>query len=81
MPKRYFITFGSDNPIHSNGWVEVIADNREDANNKFSTRFGKLARSEYGFMNYSCCYSEAEFIKTKMYKHGNFGAYCHEVIK
>lgn len=54
----YFYTFGSDPGFpYQNGWVEIHAASREEANRKFRARFPDRPGHE-GTMNYAFCYNE-----------------------
>ena len=76
---RFYFTFGTS-PLfpYQVGWVEVIADNYEQASNKFRTRFPD--RND-GLLNCAFSYSESFWKNTIMAEsNNNMGASCHEVI-
>lgn len=77
MP-RYFYTYGSspDYPF-KNGWTEVIALNRGQADAFFRAAHPDI---HPGILNCAIVYSEAEFAKSVMMKKTNFGAGCHETL-
>ena len=79
--KRFFCTFGDSKyfPYHD-GWVEVIADSFNDAKRIFEDRYPSPKNGKSYFPRFAFIYSEQEFVKTDMWKYGNFGFRCHEVI-
>lgn len=74
--KKFYFTFGTGG-AYRGGWVEIIAENKNQAYRFFEARFPKL---DNGCLNFCACYFEEDFIKTDMYKDGNFGQRCHEVL-
>jgi hypothetical protein len=79
--KKWFFTFGTDSKFpYQNGWIEIHADSINEALAKFETRFGDKAFVRPGIYNYAFDYTEERFIQTGMFKGGNFGFRCHEVI-
>jgi len=75
---RFYYTFGtSPTQPYMGGWVEVIADNRSEANAKFRTKFPD---KDNDILNCAFIYDEDRWINTDMYHEGNLGARCHEVI-
>ena len=77
---RFFFTFGTsdDYPFYG-GWVEVFADTRETAIEKFRTKYPDLHENT---VNCAFIYSEAEWNKTSMAKYGsNQGFGCQDVIR
>lgn len=79
--KKYYLTFGSSGQIYEGGWVEVYAETLRAAQIKFAQKYKERAFDDNGFLNYAFPYFEEEFAATKMAKEGNYGAFCHEVIK
>lgn len=69
---------GSNN--EDEGWASIIAKNIDDAQRKFLKRFGVSRGYKHGALNYSFDYTEVDFENSDMYKTGNFGEFCHEVI-
>lgn len=77
MPKYYY-TYGSHpNYPYKNGWTEVIALNRGQANAFFRAAHPDVVP---GIINCAWIYSESEFAKTSLMKETNFGARCHETL-
>ena len=77
---KYYLTFGSEGHVFQGGWVEVFADSDDEARQKFEDYYTDSV-NEDGFLRFSTSYNEEQFKKTNMYKNGNFGNYCYEVIK
>jgi len=76
---KFYFTFGTDKQFpYQGGWVEVVANSRGEACEKFRTRFPDRHK---GTMNCAFVYSEDEFSETTMAQDGNWGEYCHEVIE
>jgi hypothetical protein len=75
----FFFTFGTGDeyPFYG-GWVKVLADNEGAAREKYRARFPDRNKDT---LNCAFVYDEAEFVKTKMAKGGNYGFYCHEVVE
>lgn len=79
--RKYYFTFGTSGHIYRGGWVEIHAVNLLHAQQKFEKRYGDKARNgETGLLRYCDSYREERFKTTTMYKYGNFGECCHEVI-
>ena len=77
---RYFYTFGSNPSFpYQNGWVEIHAASREEADCKFRTRFPDCPGHE-GIMNYAFCYDENQWAKMDP-EHTWQGWKLHEVIE
>ncbi|USF25543.1 hypothetical protein N510_000455 [Firmicutes bacterium ASF500] len=77
---RYFYTFGSDPGFpYQNGWVEVRATSREEAERKFRARFPDRPGHE-GIMNYAFCYNEQRWAEMDP-EHTWHGWKCFEVIE
>lgn len=76
----YYFTYGCDEAgtqPYKGGWTEITAPNE------------KFARQIHGMIHgcdpneglrFAFCYSEEDFIKTSMYRNGNFGKRCVERI-
>ena len=76
---KFYYTFGTDKQFpYKRGWVEVIADNREEADMKFRKRFPDV---HAGILNCAFTYTKESFTKTIMARSGNLQEFCHEVIK
>ena len=78
MLKKFYFTFGHADYPYEGGWVEIHAECMDDAIEAFRTRYGL---NEHGSNRYAGCYSETMFEQTKMQQSGNFGSYCHEILK
>ena len=75
---RYFYTFGSDPGFpYQNGWVEVRAASREEADRKFRARFPDRSN---GVMNCSFFYDEEKWSQMDP-EHRWTGWKFHEVIE
>ncbi len=77
MQKFYFVYNGLYAYPYDGGWVEVIAENIEQAKSIYGVIFGT---NSDGSANYADVFTEEEFIKTAMFRDGILGAKCHEVI-
>lgn len=77
---RYYFTFGSSGQIHECGWIEIIADTLNEAQDKFIDHYGKDQAYIGSSLRYSFAYTEEAFEKSGMKENGNLGKYCHEVI-
>lgn len=76
----YYYTFGSDPGFpYRNGWVLVKAATREEADQKFLSRFPDQPGHE-GIMNCSFCYDEERWEQMDP-EHTWTGWKCHEVIE
>ena len=76
--QRFYFTFGYNPDFpYQNGWVEVLAKDREKAVEIYKIVFGE---SKEGYVNCAGIYDEIHFKQSDMYKNGNFGAKCHAVI-
>ena len=76
---KYYYTFGTSAQFpYKKGWVEVIAEDRDEVDKKFRTYFPD---KNPGLLNCSSIYTEDNFNKTEMKKLGNLGVFCHEVIE
>lgn len=74
--KLYF-TYGSDGQPFVGGWTEVEAPDVHTACAAF--RAYHPDKTE-GLLNCSSIYNQNDFERTEMYRNGNFGSRCHEVI-
>lgn len=80
MPKvnTYYFTFGTDGTQpYRGGWVKVYAFDRLQACEAFRREYPDKIK---GLLNCAGIYCEDYFEDTVMFKNGNFGAYCHDVI-
>lgn len=77
---KYYITFGSEGQVFKGGWVEIFADSEIEARDKFEDYYPDSLTQD-GFLRFAASYDEETFKKTKMYKNGNLGNKCHEIIK
>ena len=73
---KFFYTFGSRGQAHIGGWIEIMANSREEADRIFIKKYPL----KDGLLNCAFIYTEEDFKRTIMYKHGNFGRGCHEVL-
>lgn len=76
MAKFYF-TYGTDGQPFFGGWTEVEAPDAHAACTAF--RAYHHDKTE-GLLNCSSVYEEEHFKLTEMYREGNFGFRCHEII-
>ena len=75
---KFYYTFGTASQFpYRGGWVEVYANDREDANKKFRAYFPDY---NDGIYNCSSIYEESNPAVAGMLKEGNLGAFCHRVI-
>ena len=86
MNNKYYFTFGSSGQVYQDGWVEIHADSLREAQDKFIDHFGERAWHYEGVLNYAFSYTQEEYDKDmmsdySMFRNGNGGVYCHEVIK
>lgn len=79
--KKYYFTFGYSGHPYKGGWMEIHAVDLVEAQYKFCNRFGKAALNEHGHLRYACSYSREQLEETRMDVQGNYGAFCHEVIR
>lgn len=76
----YFYTFGSDPGFpYQNGWVEIHAASREEADRKFRARFSDRLGHE-GIMNCAFRYDEKRWAEMDP-EHTWTGWKLHEVIE
>ena len=77
---KYYFTFSNHGQLFKGGWVEIVADSLQEAQQKFIDSYGEKAW-EHNCLNYAFHYPEEAFNKTIMATEGNLGNKCHEVIK
>ena len=74
----YIFTYGTSNtyPYHG-GWTQVNANSRAAAIAAFRAVHPDVVEDCI-----NCCdiYTVDDFVKTSMFKNGNLGSMCHEVI-
>lgn len=77
--RRFFFTFSAEGSGQAfvGGWVEIYAEDRDAATEVFRKYYPD---TEEGYLNCAEIYSEAEFIRTKMYLNGNYGEKCHDIL-
>ena len=77
--EKFYFTFGREKEHpYQGGWVEIVAENREQAKEIFKAEYPNRPGSS--FLNYAFDYTEERFLKTSMVN-GNLGAKCHAVHK
>lgn len=76
MSKFYF-TYGTDGQPFVGGWTEVEAPTARAA--AFAFRLFHPDKTE-GLLNCSDMYHRDAFERTEMFREGNFGHRCHEII-
>lgn len=76
--KAFIFTYGTSSsfPFHG-GWTQVNALNRGEAIAAFRAVHPDVNE---GLLNCCSVYTIDEFVKTSMFKNGNLGSQCHEVI-
>lgn len=77
--RKFYFTYGSSDrkqPYHG-GWSEVIARSLDDAIDEYV----KFHPRHDGLIPCAGIYGAGYFEKTEMYKSGNFGRKCREVIE
>lgn len=74
---RYFFTYGTDGQPFVGGWTEVDAPDGHAACAAFRAYYPDKTE---GLVNCSSIYDEEHFKLTEMYRKGNFGFRCHEII-
>lgn len=76
---KFYFTYGTWKGFpYKGGWTVVKADDKEKAISIF-----RLYHPDHheNCINCTDVYGEDYFHKSKMYKGGNLGAYCHEIIE
>lgn len=77
--EKFYFTFGREKEHpYQGGWVEILAENREQAKEIFKAEYPNRPGSS--FLIYAFDYTEERFLKTSMVN-GNLGAKCHAVHK
>lgn len=72
---RFYFTYGTDGYAFEGGWTEVLAPDINAACKAFN-----IVHPTDGLVKCAGIYADDEFTETEMYKRGNFGKRCHEVI-
>ena len=77
--KKFYFTYGSEGHPYYGGWTEVIAPDYRSACQVFRAVHPDKTP---GLLNCCSVYTEEDFDNDRggMFKTGNFGTYCHEVI-
>jgi len=77
--KKYYFTFGTaDYFPFKGGWVEVIADSRQEAIEIYNSNYPQFHE---GTINCAFVYDQDVFEKSCMYVEGNLGRRCHKVLQ
>lgn len=77
--EKYYFTYGTDSKYpFCGGWTIIFAPTLKSAIQVFKAYHPNRAESDC--INCSDYYSAKQFESTEMYKNGNFGAKCHEII-
>lgn len=74
---KFYFTYGTDGQPFVGGWTEVEAPNGHAACAAFRAYHPDQIE---GLLNCCAMYDEEHFKRTEMYRRGNFGLRCHEVI-
>ena len=75
--KNYYFTYGTEGQPFRGGWTQIQAETEEQARTMFrAIHPDKIP----GILNCSSVYDEEYFTHSKMYRAGNFGARCHEIV-
>lgn len=77
MQRKYYFTYGSGGMPFQGGWTEVFADDVKKA----IAAFQVYHPNKNGYINCCCVYPQEEFERGDMFKNGNFGKKCQEVIR
>ena len=75
--QNYYFTYGSEGNPFKGGWTRVRADSLYTAVTAFQIYHPD--RVPY-ILNCAHVYTEEEFKRTTMFRNGNLGEYCHEII-
>ncbi len=77
--QTFYFTFGTGSHYqpYAGGWVEVRASSEEEAVKAFNAKYPP----ENGIVRCAFIYPKNRFQLTSMYRDGNFGVKCHEVIE
>lgn len=74
---KFYFTYSLEGHPFEGGWTEVRANDYHDA----AEAFREVHPDKYDdTLNCAFVYNEAQFKRLPMYRNGNFGARCHEVI-
>ena len=74
---KYYVTFGSEGQPFHGGWLEIEAENYNQACHLFMA----IYPPKDGLMNCCSIYHEENFKKTSMYQtNDNMGSSCHGTI-
>ena len=77
--ENYYFTYGSgDDMPFKGGWAVIQAPNINAAAAIFKAYHPNPDDSE--ILNCADYYTEEAFMRTRMSREGNFGAFCHEMI-
>ena len=77
--KPFYFTYGVDDCYpFKGGWTIVMAKDIVEAKQKYNQHFGLTI---YGFGRYCTCYTEEAFMRTEMYKNGNWGQFLQFVLE
>lgn len=74
---RFYFTYGTDGQPFFGGWTEVDAPDIHAACAAF--RVYHPDKTE-GIVNCSSIYNEDSFMRTQMYRDGNYNRRCQEII-
>lgn len=74
---KFYFTYSLHGQPYVGGWTEVEAPDKHMACEAF--RLYHPDKTE-GILNCAGIYSEERFMKTEMYRSGNFKRRCHETI-
>lgn len=78
--KKFYFTYGTDPEYpFRGGWTLIYAPDINSAAQLFKMYHPN--RDDSNCLNCADYYSAANFEKSESYKTGNFGAYCHEIIR
>ena len=69
---RFYFTYGEHGQPYQGGWTEVEAPNMKAAIERYTK-----AHPESIYCN---IYTSTRFMETRMYRYGNFGKRCHEIL-
>jgi hypothetical protein len=74
--ETFYFTYGSEEQPYCGGWTAVEAESMEQACELFRC----IHPNKDGFLDCAGCYTEKEFMATKMPTKGNLGAFMRESI-
>ena len=75
--KNFYFTYGTEGQPFYGGWTKIEAPNAKIACSIFRAIHPDKVE---GLLNCCSMYTEEDFHKTSMWRHGNFGIHEHEVI-